>query len=123
MPFLLYEAHKSGGEWKAFPIYPSDPPGSSVDTTHGRGDLILFDCGGIFSLITRAIGAAGSAVDTDNRMTRLITVRRGQLQMVAQLYAGESYEMDMRNAEGLPYLARWTHHEGTAYTQAHWTHL
>lgn len=123
MPFLLYEAHKSGGEWKAFPIYPSDPPGSSVDTTHGRGDVILFDCAGNSSLITRAIGAAGSALNADNMMMRLVTVQRGQLKLVAQLYAGESYEMAMRNAEGLSYRARWTHYEGAAYAQAHWTHL
>lgn len=106
---LLFECRVDGSaEWERYYYRPADIPGSAIDTSQGRSDVILFACMGPLSSVTRALGAGSSALDVAPQI-RAVLVPRGQLESLARLADGESFELTIRNAHGKSYLARWTH--------------
>lgn len=111
MSIILYEARKpEAREWRTIAqIDPKDPPGTFIDTTHGRRDVILFSCMGPTSIVTRS---CDSAVEDVNRHARFVLLVRGQMETVVRLTVhGESFELDMRTAKGTSFRGRWTHYD------------
>lgn len=108
MPVVLYETREPDGtEWRTITaIDPHDPPGSVVDITYGRCDVLLFSCLGPSSGVSRVtdnvydLGAAKADV-----------LKRGTTESLCRLFDRESFEMDIQITGGALYRARWTHYD------------
>jgi hypothetical protein len=107
MPLILYEIRgEPDTEWRILAkIRSADPPGSVIDTTYDRCDVLLFGCGGSMSSVSRT-------VDTTNNPHAAMTdvIRRGRMEPLCQLYDRESFELEIKTTDGKVYQARWTHY-------------
>jgi hypothetical protein len=109
MPLVLYETRKPDGtEWRDIAtVRFADPPGSVVDTTYGRNDILLFSCMGPTSGVTRVFNPAFHDLSATER--EILT--SGELEPLCRIAHGESFELDIKVSGGQLYRARWTHYD------------
>lgn len=102
---MLRFEFQRGGQWQpAVTITEDDQPGS---LTHyepdGRRQVIVFQCCGGWSTITRSTGG------TDQEIGRMRVIHSLGSELLAKLLPGQQHERTIRLADGTSYQTRWTH--------------
>lgn len=88
-------------------LTPASPEGSITSMTGDGGrDVLLFRCEGERSVIWRSAGG----VDFEDGPNRVVMPLKGR-EMLAELYDGQSHELDITSDALREYRARWTHQD------------
>jgi hypothetical protein len=105
---LLFKVWRDGDDcgWVTVgALTPESPEGSITDITGGRRDVLLFRCDGDRSVVSRSAGGFDLEVGPDRVVVPI------ELEILADLGDGQSYERDVTSDAGREYRARWTHHD------------